>query len=83
MHVYSYVACQQTSYISVPLLGADRIEKFPSIVASIHVYRAVAWQRADKIRYNIITADFSPRSILILPFYPSSFMHFVFPRVYN
>jgi hypothetical protein len=29
---------------------ADGIENsFPSIVASIHVYRAVAWQRVDQI----------------------------------
>jgi hypothetical protein len=55
MHVYSCIAWQQTSYISILLLGADRIENsFPSIVISIHVYRYVAWQRDDKIRYNIL-----------------------------
>jgi hypothetical protein len=54
MHVYSCVVWQQTSYISVLLLDADRTENsFPSIVASIRVYRAVAWQRVDQIRYNI------------------------------
>jgi hypothetical protein len=54
MHVYSCVAWQQTSCISVLLLGADCIENsFPSIVASVRVYRAVAWQRVHQIRYNI------------------------------
>jgi hypothetical protein len=34
------------------LFGADRIENsFHSIVASIRVYGAVAWQRVDQIRY--------------------------------
>jgi hypothetical protein len=54
IYVYSCVAWQQTNYISVLLLGADIIENsFSSIVASVRVYRAVAWQRVDKIRYNI------------------------------
>jgi hypothetical protein len=33
--------------------GPHRKHSFPSIVASIRVYRAVAWQRIDQIRYNI------------------------------
>jgi hypothetical protein len=37
-----------------PLLGGDDIENTASsIVALDHVYRAVAWQRVDQIRYNI------------------------------
>jgi hypothetical protein len=37
-------------------LGVDRIENsFPSIVASIRVYGAVAWQRVNQRRYNIET----------------------------
>jgi hypothetical protein len=54
MHVYRWVSWQQTSYISVLLLGADGIENSVScIVASIRVYKAVAWQRVDYIYYNI------------------------------
>jgi hypothetical protein len=54
MHVYSCVAWQQTSYIAVLWLGTDRIEnRFLFIVTSIRVYRAVAWQRVDQIRYNM------------------------------
>jgi hypothetical protein len=52
MHVYSCVAWQQISYISVLLLGADCIENsFPSVVASVCVYRAVSWQCVDQICY--------------------------------
>jgi hypothetical protein len=52
MHVYSCVAWQQISYISMLLLGADCIENsFPSIVATVRVYRAVAWQCVDQICY--------------------------------
>jgi hypothetical protein len=55
MHVYHFVAWQRTSYTSRLLVGADRIENsFLSTVASIRVYGAVAWQRVDQIRYNII-----------------------------
>jgi hypothetical protein len=32
---------------------AHRKYSFPSIVACIRVYRAVAWQRVDQIRYII------------------------------
>jgi hypothetical protein len=54
MHVYSCVAWQHTSYMSVLLLGADRIENsFPSIVACIRAYGAVVWQCVNQIRYNI------------------------------
>jgi hypothetical protein len=55
MHVYSCVAWQQTSYSSMLLLGADRIENtiFLSIVASIRVFKVVAWQRVDQIRYSM------------------------------
>jgi hypothetical protein len=54
MHVYRCVAWQQTSYISVLLLSGDRTENsFPSIIVFIRVYKAVAWQRVDKIRYSI------------------------------
>jgi hypothetical protein len=39
--------------------GADSIENsFPSIVASIRVYEAVAWQRFDQIRYIISSLNF-------------------------
>jgi hypothetical protein len=41
MHVYLCVAWQQTSYISVLLLGADRIENTVSLLLRF-VYRAVA-----------------------------------------
>jgi hypothetical protein len=42
-------------YISMLLLCADRIENsFPSIVACIRVYRTVAWQLVDQMRYNIL-----------------------------
>jgi hypothetical protein len=34
--------------------GPHRKHSFPSIVASIRVYEAVAWQRVDQIRYNIV-----------------------------
>jgi hypothetical protein len=55
MHVDNYVTWQQTSYISVLLFDADGTENtFPSVVASIPVYRAVAWQCVDQIRYIII-----------------------------
>jgi hypothetical protein len=54
MHDYICVAWQQPSYISVLLLGADRTENsFSSIVASVRIYRAVAWQQDDQFRYNI------------------------------
>jgi hypothetical protein len=44
----------KTSYSSMLFLGADHIENsFLSIVASIRVYRDVAWQNVDQIRYNI------------------------------
>jgi hypothetical protein len=43
-------------YSSLLFLGTDHIEiSFPSIVASIRVYRAIAWQRVDQIHYNVIT----------------------------
>jgi hypothetical protein len=49
---YSCVAWQHTSYSAMLLLGSDRIENgFPSIVACIRVYRAVAWQRIGQIHY--------------------------------
>jgi accessory gene regulator protein AgrB len=35
--------------------GPHRNHSFPCIVASIRVYRAVAWHRIDQIRYNIFT----------------------------
>jgi hypothetical protein len=39
MHVYRCVAWQQASFISMPLLGADRTENsFPSLVDYIRVY---------------------------------------------
>jgi hypothetical protein len=60
MHVYYSVALQQTSYISVLLPGADRIENnFPSIVACIRVYKAVAWQSVDQFCYIIFPSGFS------------------------
>jgi hypothetical protein len=33
--------------------AAEKIYSFPSTVASIRIYIAVAWQRLDEIRYNI------------------------------
>jgi hypothetical protein len=54
MHVCSCVAWQKTSYISVLLLGSDSTENsFRSVVAFVRVYRAVAWQLVDQIRYSI------------------------------
>jgi hypothetical protein len=35
--------------------GPHRKHIFPSIIASIRVYEAVAWQRVDQIRHNILT----------------------------
>jgi hypothetical protein len=47
--IYIYI------YILVLLLGADRLENsFPSVVSSIRIYGAVAWQRVDQIRYNTV-----------------------------
>jgi hypothetical protein len=44
--------------IYVLFLGADHIEKnFLSIVACIPVYKAVAWQRVDTIRYSIFKSQ--------------------------
>jgi hypothetical protein len=61
IHAYRCVAWQQTSYSSVLLLSADRIENsFLSIVACSRVYRAVAWQRVDQIRYNILIIQNNP-----------------------
>jgi hypothetical protein len=34
--------------------GSHRKHSFLSLVASIRVYRAVAWQRVDRIRYNTL-----------------------------
>jgi hypothetical protein len=34
--------------------GKHRKHSFPSTVASIRVYKAVAWQRVDQIRYNVV-----------------------------
>jgi hypothetical protein len=55
MHVYSFVAWQQISYSTVrpPCENRRENHSFPSTVACIRVYRAVAWQRFEKIRYNI------------------------------
>jgi hypothetical protein len=45
MQVYGFVAWHYTSYSSVLLI---------SIVSCIRVYRAVAWQLVDKIRYIML-----------------------------
>jgi hypothetical protein len=64
MHDYSCVAWQQTSYISVLFFDADRIENsFPTTVACISVYKAVAWQRVDQICY-ILASGFLPQFCL-------------------
>ena len=45
------------THCSVVLLGhstSHREHNSPSIVACIRVYKAVAWQRVDQIRYSIL-----------------------------
>jgi hypothetical protein len=36
--------------------GSHRKQSYPSIVASIRVYRAVAWQRVDQIHVWYVTS---------------------------
>jgi hypothetical protein len=47
MHVYHCVAWQRT------LVGADRMENTVSLLLLRFVYRAVAQQRVDELRYGI------------------------------
>jgi hypothetical protein len=42
-----------------------RKHNFPSIVTSIRVYRAVAWQRADQVRYYTLLYIFLIMYIII------------------
>jgi hypothetical protein len=54
-------ACLQLRYLTTDFLylrafarrGPHRKHSFPSIVDSIHVYIALAWQLVDQISYNI------------------------------
>jgi hypothetical protein len=56
----------------VLLLGAERMENnFPSIVASIRVYRAAAWQRVDQIVTVLIQKNHN---------YNLKFWHILFKR---
>jgi hypothetical protein len=58
IYVYSCVPWQQTSHSSVLLLGADCTENsFPSVFVCINVYKAVAWQCVDQIRYTVLYFD--------------------------
>jgi hypothetical protein len=51
---------------------SHRKHSFPSIVAFIRVYKAVAWQRIDQIRYKMIILLFltaevaSQKSVMLL-----------------
>jgi hypothetical protein len=54
MHVYRCINWKHTSYISVYLLGADRIEKsLTSFVARIRFHKAVDWQRVDMFSSSV------------------------------
>jgi hypothetical protein len=46
--------------------GSHRKHSFLSIVASLRAYRAVAWQRVDPIRYNIINRNIQLLKLIIL-----------------
>jgi hypothetical protein len=51
-----YLHCLVTDFLYLCAFarrGPHRKQSFASIVASIRVYSAVAWQRVDQIRYNI------------------------------
>jgi hypothetical protein len=45
---------------AIARLGPHTKHSFPSIVASIRVYGAVAWKRVDQVRYN--TFGLKPRA---------------------
>jgi accessory gene regulator protein AgrB len=64
MHVLQ-LHCLATDFLYLRAFarhGPHRKHSFPSIVASLGFYRAVAWQDVEKIRYN----SFSICQILLL-----------------
>jgi hypothetical protein len=57
MHVCRCVPWQQIFLYIYPCFarrGQHRKHSLPSIAAAIRVYRAVAWQRVDQIRYSTL-----------------------------
>jgi hypothetical protein len=59
---YLLLRCLAADFIylrAFGLNGPHRKHYFPSIVACIRVYKVVAWQRADQIRYNTVVTELS------------------------
>jgi hypothetical protein len=65
--------CLATDFLQLRVfarIGPHRKHIFLSIVACIRVYRAVAWQRVDQTRYNILIRSSLSLSVFI-PVAPS------------